>query len=104
MTQPDLAATVIARLVAEHIEEKTVDVILIERFGQNLHPLLAVIPAVDARRVKTIIDHRLPIGLAKKPLRVGVEDGLRRLAQIKPSDDANMPGVGFPQNIAEHIA
>src|SRR5262245_5408155 len=104
MTQSDLATAVIARLVAEHVEEQAVNSILVESFGQNLHPLLAVIAAVDARRVEAVVDHRLPIGLAEKPLRVGVEDGLSRLAQVEPSNDSNLPGVSFPQHIAEHIA
>ena len=104
MTQPDLAAAVIARLIAEHVEEQPVDGVLVESFGQNLHPLLAVIAAVDARRIEAVVYHRLSIGLAEKPLRMSVEDCLSRLAQIEPSDDANPPRVSFPQNVAEHIA
>ena len=104
MAKPNLAPAVVPRLIAEHIEEQAVDSILIETFGKYLHRLLAVVPAVDAGGVQTVVDHRLSISLAKKPLRMRVEDGFGRLAEIVPSDDPNLAGMSFPDHVTEHVA
>src|SRR5450759_5275427 len=103
MAQPNLPAAVVARLIAEHVEEQAINSIFVEGFRQDLESLLAIVSAVDAGRVQAVVDDGLSIGLAEKPLRVGVKHGLPSLAEIEPSDHANLSGVGFPQDIAEQV-
>ena len=104
MTQTHGTPAVIARLVAEHIEEQAVHVVSLETFRQDLHGLLAIVAAVDAGRVEAVVNHRLPVGLAEEPLRVRVEDGLLRLAQIVSPDHPDAPGVRLPQDVAEQVS
>src|SRR4029077_9737397 len=100
----DRASAIVARLVAEHIEEQSVHAILVKAFGEDLHGLHAVVIAVDAGGVEAVIDDGLAVGLAEKPLGVRVEDGLGSLAEIESSDHANFAGMSFAENVAKHVA
>src|SRR5262249_40508733 len=104
MTESYLTAAVITRLVAKRIEEETVDVILLETFGQNLHSLIAVIAAVDTDRVEAVVDHRFSVRLTKEPFRVRVEDSLMRLAEVVPSNHPDLARMALSQHVAKHIA
>jgi hypothetical protein len=103
VAKPDLPAAIVARLIAEHVEEQAIDGVLVERFGQDLHRLVAIVVSVDAGGVEAVIDHRLSAGLPEEPLRMGVEDRLPGLTEIESSHHADLARVGFPQNVAEHV-
>src|SRR5262245_35041270 len=103
MAKPNLASDSVERLVAEHVEEQAIDGVLVQGFREDFHRLVAVVASVDAGRVETVIDYRLSAGLPEKPLRMGIENRLRCLAEVKPSDDADLAGMRFSHDIAEHV-
>ena len=104
MAQAHILAAVIGGLVAEHVEEEPVDIVLIEPFGEYLHGLLPVIAAVDTGRIEPVVDYRTAIRLAEEPLGVGVIDRLLRLAEIVAADHPDVAGVRLAQRVAKHVA
>ena len=69
MAEAEFVAAVIARLIAEGVEEEPVDIVFLETFGQDFHGLVTVIAAVDASGIKTVINGRGTVGFAEKPFR-----------------------------------
>ncbi len=47
VTKAHLVSAVIARLVAEHVEEQAIHVVLIECFGEDFYRLCAIVTTVD---------------------------------------------------------
>jgi hypothetical protein len=102
--RPHRHAAVIGGRVTEHVEEEAVDLVALERFTEDGQRVPAVVVAVDAGRVEPVVDRRLSVAAAEEPLRVCIEDGLLRLAQVEPADDANPARVRLAQHVAEQVA
>ena len=66
--------------------------------------MLAVVIAVDARRIQAVVDRRLTVGAPEEPLRVCVVCRLLRLAQVEAADDAHAAAVGVAQDVTKKVA
>ena len=97
-------AAVVGRGIPEHVEEEPVDVVAVERFGENRQRMLAVVVAVDTRRIQAVVDCRLTVGAPEEPLRVCVVCRLLSLAQVEAADDAHATSVGVAQDVTKKIA
>ena len=104
LAHPHTGAAVVRRRVSERVEEQPVHFVTLQRLGEDLQGVLPIVGPVDARRIEAVIDDRLPVLPAKEPLRMGVVNGLLRLAQIETADDADAAGVRFAQNLPERVA
>ncbi len=104
MARPHRLAAVIRGRIAEHVEEQAVDLVAIERLAENLQRVLAVVAAVDADRIQAVVDRRLAIDALEEPLRMRVEHGLLRLAQIEAADHAHAARVRQLDDVAKQIA
>ena len=96
-------AAVVRRRVAEHVEEQAVDVVPVQRLGENLDRLLAIPAAVDAGLIQPVVNCRLAAGFLEEPLGVGVVGVLVGFAQVEPADDADAACVCFLEYLPERV-
>ncbi len=97
-------AAVVGRRIPEHVKEQAVDLVAVQRFGENRQRVLAVVVAVDARRIQAVVDCRLTVGAPEEPLRVRVVCRLLSLAQVEAADDAHATSVSVAQDVTKKIA
>ena len=103
LARPHRISAVIDGRISEHVEEQPVDLVALERLGENLDPMLAVIRAVDARGIEPVEHVRPAVRAQKEPFRMCVVNRLFRLAQVEPADDADLSRMRLLQDFAKQV-
>ncbi len=97
-------AAVVGGGIAEHVEEQTVDVVALQRLGQDLGGLLAIPAAIHTGLVEAVVRRGLAIGFLEEPFGMGLIHIAMSLAEVEAPDDPDAAGMTQLQDLAKRVA